>query len=117
MTPYRAVVVPVTLTYRRINQQPLSEANRDLVYWYGGMDFVSHFWGLLGIRRVEVSVKVHPRIDTSDVRNSSRSRKELSQTCHAIIATDPNFGDQRDLRDALLLQRTSRPLMKQGSGG
>ncbi len=94
----RAVVVPVTLTYRRINQQPLSEANRDRVYWYGGMNFVSHFWDLLGIRRIEVSVKVHPRIDTSDVRNSSRSRKELSQTCHAIIAADPNLGARTDRR-------------------
>jgi len=94
----RAVVVPVTLTYRRINQQPLSEANRDRVYWYGGMDFVSHFWGLLGIRRVEVLVKVHPGIETSCLQYSSQSRKGLSQACYDVITGESDLGDRTDQR-------------------
>ena len=110
----QAAILPVTLTYRRIDQEPLSETNRDRLYWYGDMEFASHLWGLLGIRCVEVSVKVHPRIETSHLQNSSRSRKELNQTCHAIIAGKPNLGDQGDLRDASPLQSASRPLMRQG---
>jgi len=112
----RSVIVPVTLTYRWIDQEPLSEANRDRVYWYGGMDFKRHLWCLLALRRIEVSVKIHPAIETSCLQNSAQSRKGLSQACYGIIAGESNHGDQRDLRDASLLQRTSSPLMKQGSG-
>jgi len=89
----RATVVPVTLTYRRVNQQPLSAANRDRVYWYGGMDFVSHFWNLLGLRRIEVSVKIHPGIELSEFQNNSQGRKKLGQACYRAIAGEAKLGN------------------------
>lgn len=94
----RATIVPVTLTYRWINQKPLSEANRDRVYWYGGMDFISHLWGLLALRRIEVSVKVHPGIETSCLQYSSQSRKGLSQACYDVITGESDLGDRTDQR-------------------
>ncbi|MFQ5903884.1 MAG: lysophospholipid acyltransferase family protein [Candidatus Binatia bacterium] len=103
----RAVVVPVTLTYRRINQQPLSEANRDRVYWYGGMDFISHVWGLLGLQCIEVSVKIHPKIETSHYINNSLSRKQLSQACYDSISGEVNFREESDRRNDSRLQRVS----------
>ena len=38
-----AIIVPVTLAYRSIEEQPVSAANRDLIYCYGGMDFAPTF--------------------------------------------------------------------------
>jgi hypothetical protein len=37
------IIVPVTIAYKTIDEQPMTAANRDLIYWYGDMDFVSHF--------------------------------------------------------------------------
>ncbi len=90
--------MPVTLTYRWIDQEPLSEANRDRVYWYGGMDFISHLWGLLALRRIEVSVKIHPAIETCRFQNNSRIRKDLSQTCYDILTGESDLGDRKDQR-------------------
>lgn len=81
----RAPVVPVTLTYRLVDQQPVSAANRDRVCWYGDMSFAPHLWDLLGAHRIEVSVKIHPRIETSELQNDSPGRKQLSQACYDVI--------------------------------
>jgi len=82
----RAAIVPVTLSYKRIDDQPLSTDNRDRVYWYGDMEFLGHFWGLLALRSIEVTVKVHPKIETSGHKNDSLGRKELSQACYDSIS-------------------------------
>lgn len=92
-TPFAAVlrargrVVPLTLTYRRIDGQPVTEANRDTIYWYGDMDFATHFWTLLGLRSIEVAVKFHAPIETAHYKNNSVSRKQLSQACYNAIAS------------------------------
>ncbi len=81
----RAVVVPITLTYKLVDQQPVSAANRDRIYWYGDMHFAPHLWDLLGANRIEVSVKIHPRIETAELENNPRGRKQLSQACYDAI--------------------------------
>src|SRR4030095_3438260 len=78
----RATVAPVTITYRLIDRERLSTANRDRVYWYGDMSFAPHLWDLLGTNRIEVSVKIRSRIETALLHNSSQGRKELSQACY-----------------------------------
>ncbi|MBI2361747.1 MAG: 1-acyl-sn-glycerol-3-phosphate acyltransferase [Deltaproteobacteria bacterium] len=100
----RAAVIPVTLTYTAIDREPVTGANRDRVYWYADMEFLGHFWRLLGLRNVEVSVRIHPRIDTSRYRNDSQGRKDLSQACYdrilgrpAIPARGTTLGSLRSL--------------------
>lgn len=90
-----ATIVPVTLTYRRIDGQPLSALNRDRVYWYGDMEFLSHFWNLLALRSIEVSAKIHPRIETSHFKNNSLSRRQLSQACQESVSSQANLKGQR----------------------
>ena len=82
----RAMVVPVTLIYKTIDGGPLSHANRDRIYWYGDMDFISHFWKLLALRKVEVSVTIHSPIETWHYRNHSQGRKQLSQDCYDSVS-------------------------------
>jgi 1-acyl-sn-glycerol-3-phosphate acyltransferase len=90
-----ATVVPVTLTYRRINDRPLSPSNRDAVYWYGDMEFVGHFWNLLGLKTIDVVVKIHPAIETPRYKNDSAGRKQLSQACYDSITGNANRTERR----------------------
>jgi 1-acyl-sn-glycerol-3-phosphate acyltransferase len=81
-----APVVPLTISYRRIDGAPVSAANRDKIYWYGDMAFMPHLWGVMGLKRIEVSVQLHTPIETAQYKNNSISRKQLSQACHNAIA-------------------------------
>ena len=78
----RSIIVPVTLTYKSINDQPVSAANRDFIYWYGDMDFVSHFWKLLGLHSIEALVTIQPRIECFHYADNSAGRKKLAEDCY-----------------------------------
>jgi len=78
----RSIIVPVTLTYRSIEETPVTAANRDLVYWYGDMDFVTHFWRLLGLRGVEALVTIQPRVECFRYKDNSAGRKKLAEDCY-----------------------------------
>lgn len=43
-----ADILPICINYTRIDGEPRSAANRDLVCWYGDMTFGPHFMRLLG---------------------------------------------------------------------
>jgi 1-acyl-sn-glycerol-3-phosphate acyltransferase len=77
----RAIIVPVTLTYQSIEDQPVSATNRDLIYCYGGMDFFPHFWKLLALRQVEVSLTIQPKIECSRYEDNSAGRKRMAEDC------------------------------------
>ena len=78
----RSIIVPTTLAYKSIDDRPVSPANRDLIYWYGDMDFVSHFWQLLGLRCVEVLVTIQPELECFRYPDSSAGRKKLAEDCY-----------------------------------
>jgi 1-acyl-sn-glycerol-3-phosphate acyltransferase len=77
----RAIIVPVTLAYQSIEEQPISAANRDLIYCYGGMAFGPHFLKLLALRQVEVRATIHPKSDCSRYEDNSAGRKRLAEDC------------------------------------
>ena len=81
----RSIIVPVTLTYKSIEDMPVTAANRDFVYWYGDMDFVSHFWRLLGLRGVEALVTIQPRIECFRYKDNSAGRKKLAEDCYQRV--------------------------------
>jgi len=60
--PVRAKVpvLPISIRYTHIDSQAFSESNRDWVCWYGDMTFLNHFWGVLQLRRLDVTVSIHP---------------------------------------------------------
>ncbi len=101
-----AAVVPVTLIYKFVDQQPVSAVNRDRIYWYGDMSFAPHLWDLLGASRIEVSVKIHPAIETAKLQNDSLGRKRLSQACYDIIAGS-KVGNREETRSAAAIPRSS----------
>jgi 1-acyl-sn-glycerol-3-phosphate acyltransferase len=85
----RSIIVPVTLTYKSVNDKPVSEANRDLIYCYGDMDFVPHFWKLLSLRSVEVIVTIQPKIECFRYEDNSAGRKKLAIDCYNRVLGRP----------------------------
>jgi 1-acyl-sn-glycerol-3-phosphate acyltransferase len=89
----RSIIVPVTLAYTTIDEQPVTAVNRDFVYWYGDMDFVTHFWDLLGRRGVEVLVTLQPKIECFRYADNSAGRKKLAEDCYnRILGRVPGKG-------------------------
>jgi 1-acyl-sn-glycerol-3-phosphate acyltransferase len=78
----RSIIVPATITYKNIDDDPVTAANRDLICWYGDMDFVSHFWKLLALHSVEVLVTIQPKIECFHYEDSSAGRKKLADDCY-----------------------------------
>jgi 1-acyl-sn-glycerol-3-phosphate acyltransferase len=81
----RSIIAPVTVTYRSIDEQPVTAANRDLLYWHGDMEFVSHFWRLLELRSVEVLVTIQPKIECFCYPDTSAGRKKLARDCYNSV--------------------------------
>jgi 1-acyl-sn-glycerol-3-phosphate acyltransferase len=78
----RAVIIPVTLVYTGIEDEPVTARNRDLVYWYGDMEFLTHFWKLLSLRSVEALVTIQPKIECFRYEDNSAGRKKLARDCY-----------------------------------
>jgi 1-acyl-sn-glycerol-3-phosphate acyltransferase len=78
----RSIIVPVTLAYRSIEEQPVTVANRDLIYWYGDMEFLNHFWRLMSLRSIEVLVTIQPAIECFRYQDNSPGRKKLTEDCY-----------------------------------
>jgi len=78
-----ADIVPICLCYNRVNNEHLTPANRDLVFYYGGVTFMKHFLRFLSLKSIDVEIvplkgiKVHP----------GQSRKDLAAETHKVIST------------------------------
>jgi 1-acyl-sn-glycerol-3-phosphate acyltransferase len=96
----RSIIVPVTLTYRSVDEKPVSAGNRDLVYWYGDMDFMTHFWKLLSLKSVEVIVTIQPNVECFRYQDTSVGRKKLAADCYnrilGRIEEDPTSDEDDD---------------------
>jgi 1-acyl-sn-glycerol-3-phosphate acyltransferase len=94
----RAIIVPVTLAYKSVEEKPVSVANRDLIYWYGDMSFVNHFWKLLSLGGIEAIVTIQPKIECFRYEDNSAGRRKLAADCYnrvlGIITPDQN--DEED---------------------
>jgi lyso-ornithine lipid O-acyltransferase len=80
-----AIIVPVTLAYHRVEDQSVSAINRDLIYCYGDRDFFPHFWKLLALRQVEVTVTIQPKVECSRYQDNSLGRKHLAADCYDLV--------------------------------
>jgi 1-acyl-sn-glycerol-3-phosphate acyltransferase len=95
----RGIIVPITLAYQSVNEQPVSAANRDLVYCYDDMPDAPHFWKLLALRRIEARVTIQPIIDCSRYEDNSAGRKRLAEDCYNRILrrmSKRNYAQEED---------------------
>ena len=102
----RSIIVPVTLVYRCVDDKPISKANRDLIYFYGDMDFPPHFWQLLSLRSAEAMVTIQPKIECSRYEDNSAGRKRLALDCYNRVLGKRDKGDpSREEDDSCIMQR------------
>lgn len=79
-------ILPLCLKYKSINRDDLSQENRDLLFWYGNMDFFPHFWKLLTkVWSVDVELKVLDTIPINTFIPASQSRKEAATLAFTTI--------------------------------
>lgn len=75
-------ILPVCIKYKTLDGKAIDDSNRDLVYWYGDMDFAPHFMKLLN-RRIEVEIEILESI----VQIEGKTRAELSDAAFEQIHT------------------------------
>ncbi|MGB7952307.1 MAG: lysophospholipid acyltransferase family protein [Candidatus Binatia bacterium] len=110
----RAIIVPVTLAYQSIEEQPVSAANRDLVYCYGDMPDIPHFWKLLALRQVEVRVTIQPKVDCSQYKDNSAGRKKLAEDCYDRVLGRASKKISAQVDEERALANSRSPVMYQG---
>jgi 1-acyl-sn-glycerol-3-phosphate acyltransferase len=76
------MVQPVSLAYTCLDGMPLGRTWRPLMAWYGDMTLGGHLWQVFCLGTWRVEVVFHPPVD----RRQFKSRKDLAQHCHNIVA-------------------------------
>ena len=74
-------ILPVCMKYTGINGEQIGPGNRDLVYYYGDMNFFDHFFKLLTLKSIDAELTVLEEINTG----SALSRKELADAAYSAI--------------------------------
>lgn len=75
-------VQPVSLTYTKLDDQPMGRYLRPFVAWYGDMDMAPHIWEVLGLGTITAEVVFHPPVTIDE----AGSRKALAQHCQDRVA-------------------------------
>lgn len=51
-------ILPICIKYVSCDGQPISDKNRDNLYWYGDMGFLSHFLRLLKTKNTQIEITI-----------------------------------------------------------
>lgn len=73
-------VLPICIKYKSLDGKPISKDNRDLIYWYGDMEFAPHIMKLLG-RRIEAEIEILEPV----YAQGEKTRQELSDEAFSQI--------------------------------
>lgn len=73
-------VLPVCIKYRSVDGQAIDDSNRDLICWYGEMDFAPHFMKLLN-RPISAEIEILDPV----VGLAGKTRTELSDEVYGQI--------------------------------
>lgn len=76
-------ILPLCIKYRRINGEEINARNRDLIYYYGEMNFFEHFFDFLSVSSVDVELMMLESINPV----SGASRKELAASAFSAISS------------------------------
>lgn len=77
-----APIIPFCINYRTINGEKVGPANRDIICWYGDMDFLPHIWKLASQNEVCVdlhflpAMKIGPEDDLTQAAAAAQARVE-----------------------------------------
>lgn len=75
-------LLPICIKYTTCDGQAISDKNRDNLYWYGDMGFLSHYLRLIRTKETVIEVTVLNKIELT----SKSNRKELSEEAYKQIS-------------------------------
>jgi lyso-ornithine lipid O-acyltransferase len=78
-------IAPISIVYTKIEGKP-SHTNRDLVTWYGDMEFIPHLLKYLSLKSSEAEIIIHQPL----VSTETESRKILAKKAENIIKAGVN---------------------------
>lgn len=70
-------ILPLTINYNSIDSEPVTAANRDLVCWYGDMEFASHLFKLCATKHSEVEVIASEPITIDELEIDSAVLRDM----------------------------------------
>jgi 1-acyl-sn-glycerol-3-phosphate acyltransferase len=76
-------IVPVCIKYTHINGEPFGDHNRDLICWYGDMDFLGHFKRLVSLKSVRVELHFLPEFRASEKGEAAERAHRAIRDCYA----------------------------------
>lgn len=81
-------VIPVSIMYTHLEGRKIEPHQRNAVSWHGDMCLLPHFWDILGLRHLDVTLHFNPAIHgVCEVSGERKTRKALSaETCESIRA-------------------------------
>ena len=82
-------IVPLAVRYFRVNGKPVTDENKDSVYWYGDMYFFPHLMGVLGLHDVEIEVKIFDPFEITG------ERKQAGAVCQEMINNHLNHHEAK----------------------
>ena len=80
----RVAVQAMTISYTSVNDAPLDDLTRDWLCWHGEMDFVWHFWRLLGLRSAAAQLCLHEPLEDS----WQSAVRTVAQQAQAMVTAD-----------------------------
>lgn len=85
-------ILPVAINYCEIDDQVFSTDNRDMVCWYGDMDFLPHMWQLCGRREIVAELQfldpITAKIPEPAQVLAKRSQEIVGQYFKPLASTD-----------------------------
>lgn len=82
-------ILPICVHYKKIDGKDINESNRDLICWYGDMDFAPHFMKLIG-HTIEAEIEIlDPIYDVEEKTRQTLSNEAYTQIHSCYHKIDP----------------------------
>jgi 1-acyl-sn-glycerol-3-phosphate acyltransferase len=80
----RSKILPLCLNYRTLDGDKLTLKNRDKVFWYGDMSFLSHALSLFAHKKIVAELTVFPSLNSADFGD----KNALADHCFQLIGQE-----------------------------
>lgn len=71
-------VLPLTINYKEINKHKVSLKNRDILCWYGDMEFAPHLWNLCKQRTIQVELLANETVLAQNQQNCTATLRDIA---------------------------------------
>jgi lyso-ornithine lipid O-acyltransferase len=76
----RSPIVPLSISYLTINGSPVTQENKDNIYWYSETGFFVHVLRVLALRSIEVEITISEPVNLVESQDRKAVRTLLQKT-------------------------------------